>query len=292
MNSQESGRTVVRALEELRVHPAVEEIGFGAFLGDLNQAARSQDHLPPTEPIFVTQTGLILAGFGRWRLAAYRKTPTIECVEYTLSDEDALRFMLALQRRRNGWNPFIRIRLALQLERALEQRALINMQLGGKHKGSATLPKAAQIDVREQMAAIAGVGSRNVSKVKEILERGHPRIIDELLNGSISINRGHLLCRIPLQKQVEVLTEECCDRAASEVEREVLSRHDLLGVDAPAVLDTLQKQEVLQPGSVVIQLSRRKRSVVLLGEDIQAHIRQSTRLPCHEIQAATQEDLA
>ncbi len=35
------------------------------------------------------------------------------------------------------------------------------MRLGGKHKGSATLPKAAHIDVREEMAAIAGVGSRN-----------------------------------------------------------------------------------------------------------------------------------
>jgi hypothetical protein len=96
---------------------------------------------------------------------------TIECLEYTLTDEDALLFMLSLQKRRNHWNPFIRIRLALKLEGALQQRALTNMQMGGKYKGSATLPKAAQIDVREQIAAIAGSGGRNVSKVKEILDK-------------------------------------------------------------------------------------------------------------------------
>jgi len=281
MNVQESGRTVVRVLEELRVHPAVAEIGFGAFLADLNEAARSQDHMPPVEPIFVTHTGLILAGFGRWRLAVYQKTPTLECVEYNLPEEDALRFMLTLQRRRNGWNPFIRIRLALKLEQTLQQSALINMQLGGKHKGSATLPNAAHIDVREQMATIAGVGARNVSKVKEILERGHPRIIGELLNGSISINRGHLMCRLPLQKQLDALTEEYCGRVASDVERKVLSGQNLQqpAADATTVLDMLQQQERLQPGSIAVRLSRRKQSAILLGDYLQTYIRQRMRLP-------------
>jgi hypothetical protein len=276
----EGGRTVVRALEELRVHPALEEIGFGELLPDLNEAARSQNQGSPGEPIFVTQTGVILAGFGRWRLAVYRKVPSIECVEYSLTEEDALQFMLTLQKRRNGWNSFIRIRLALKLERRLQQRALINMQMGGKYKGSATLPKAGQIDVREQIATIAGVGGRNVSKVKEILEKGHPRIIGELVGGSISINRAHLLCRLPLRRQLEALTEEYCDRAVSEVEGEVLFRQgkDKPVLDATTVLNSLQQQELLQPGSVSVRLSRRRQSVILIGEDLQTHIRQSTGL--------------
>jgi hypothetical protein len=112
-----------------------------------------------------------MAGFGPWRIAVLRQVPTIECLEYALADEGALQFILSLQKRRNHWNPFIRIRLALKLEGALQQRALTNMQTGGKYKGSATLPKASQIDVREEIAAIAGAGGRYVSKVKEILDR-------------------------------------------------------------------------------------------------------------------------
>lgn len=119
--------------------------------------------------------------------------------------------MLSLQKKHNYWNPFVRIRLALKLEGTLQQRALVNMQLGGKHKGSAILPKSAQIDVREHIAAIAGVGGRNVSKVKEVLEKGHPRILGGLANGSISINSAHQFCRLPSSKQLEALTEEYCD---------------------------------------------------------------------------------
>ncbi len=280
MTVQEGCRTAVRALEELRLHPALEEIGFCAFLPELNEAARSQDQMSTEEPIFVTETGVILAGFGRWQLAVSRTTPSIECVEYGLSDEDALQFMLNLQKRRNGWNSFIRIRLALKLEGALQGRALTNMKMGGKYKGLATLPKAAQIDVREQIAAIAGVGGRNVSKVKEILEKGHPRIRAELVNGSISINRAHLLSRLPLRSQLEALTEEYCDRVASEVEDELLFRQgrDELTLGNAAVLNSLQQQELQQPGSVSVRISRRKQSVILVGEDLQARIRQSTNL--------------
>jgi hypothetical protein len=199
------GRTVVRSLQELRIHPVLEEIGFCAVLPELQEVLRCQDTMMPEQPILVTQNGVILAGFGRWRMAVSRQLPSIECLEYTLTDDDALQFMLSLQKRGNRWNAFIRIRLALRLEETLQQRAVTNMQMGGRYKGSATLPKAAQIDVREQIAAIAGAGGRNVSKVKEILDKGHPRILGELAYGSISINRAHLLCGLPRSTQTEAL---------------------------------------------------------------------------------------
>jgi len=274
------GRTVLRHLDELRVHPALDEIGFCAFLSEVSEAGRSQGPMSTEEPIFVTLTGVILSGFGRWQLAVSQKISSVECVEYSLTDEEALQFMLSLQKRRNGWNPFIRIRLALKLEGALQERALTNMQMGGKYKGLANLPKAAQIDVREQIAAIAGVGGRNVSKVKQILEKGHPRIVGELVTGSISINRAHLLCRLPPRRQLEALTEEYCDRVASEVEDELLFRQgsDNRVLEATTVLNTLQQQELLRPGSVSVQISRSKRSVILVGEDLQARIHQSRNL--------------
>jgi hypothetical protein len=136
------------------------------------------------------------------------------------------------------------------------------------------------MDVRGHIASIAGVGGRNVSKVKEILKTGHPRIIDELVNGSISINRGHLLCRLPLRRQVEALTEEYCDRVASEVEDELLFRQgkEELKLGATVLLNSLQQQELQRPGSVSFQISRRKRSVILVGKDLQARIHHSPDL--------------
>jgi hypothetical protein len=275
----DDGRIVVRFLRELRIHPALEETGCCAFLPELQEVARCQGPVLPEQPVLVTHNGVILAGFGRWRMAVSRRVLTIECREYTLTDEDALQFMLSLQKRRNHWNPFIRIRLALKLEGTLQQRALSNMQMGGKYKGSATLPKAAQIDVREQIAAIAGTGGRNVSKVKEILDKSHPRILGELANGSISINRAHQFCRLPFAKQVEALTEEYCERVASDIERDLLCQgKDNRPLEGTAVLKTLQQQEEHQPGSVSIQFSRRKRSVILVGEDLQSRMRERARL--------------
>lgn len=265
------GRSVVRSLQELRIHPALVEIGFCAFLPELQEVARRQDTVVPEQPVLVTQSGVILAGFGRWQMAVSQRVPSIECVEYTLPDDDALQFMLSLQKKRgNHWNAFIRIRLALMLEGTLQQRALTNMQMGGRYKGSATLPKAAQIDVREQIAAIAGAGGRNVSKVKEILDKGHARILGEVANGSMSINRAHLLSRLSRSTQLEALTDEYCDRVASDIEGELLQQAiDNRPLETTAVLTSLQQQEKRQPGSVSIRLSRRKRSVVLVGEDMQ-----------------------
>lgn len=154
------------------------------------------------------------------------------------------------------------------------------MQRGGKYKGLATLPKAAQTHIREQIAAIAGVGGRNVGKVKEILEKGHPRIIGELVNGSISINRAHLVCRLPLGTQVEALTEGYCDKVVREIEDVLLFRQ---GQDAPRlgatlVMNSLKEQELQHPGSISVRISRSKRSVILVGEDLRGRIQQITNL--------------
>src|SRR5436305_9666897 len=113
---RDDGRTVLRFLQELRIHPALEETGFCAFLPELQEVARCQDPVLPEQPVVVTHDGLILAGFVRWRIAVSRRVPSIVCLEYTLTDEDALQFMLSLQKSRNYWNSFIRIRLALKLE--------------------------------------------------------------------------------------------------------------------------------------------------------------------------------
>lgn len=272
MTVQQKGRTVVRDLVQLRVHPALEEIGYCGFLPELGEAARSGDQVSTEEPIFVTHTGLILAGFGRWRLAVSRQIPQIECVEYSLTDEDALQFMLRLQKRHTGWNPFVRIRLALRLEGTLQQRALTNMQIGGKYKGLANLPEAQRVDVRQEIAKIAGVGAsgRNVSSVKKILQTAHPRLISALQDGTLTINRALHFCKLDMDHQVAEFVRLGEDRATMNVIRQSLGRLKKQSnlPDAAGALEALQRMEAVQPGSVIVRVGRLTRTVVLVGQDL------------------------
>jgi hypothetical protein len=264
-------RNTVRPLQELRIHPALEESGFHVFLPEFQEVARVQSLKMPKQPVLVTKSGLILSGFGLWRMAVLKRDTAMECLEYSLTDEAALEFMLILQKKQSHWNPFIRIHLALRMEETLQERALANMQAGGKYKGLATLPKAARINVRKQIAAIAGVGSRNVSKVKEIILKGHPRILGELASGGISINCGHKLCKRPFAKQLEALTEKYCGRVLDDVEADLIRNAERERfLESSALLDILQRHELDQPGSVAVRFSSRKRTIVLVGEDLRS----------------------
>src|SRR5438270_1254787 len=62
------GRPVVRSVDQLRLHRALEELEWTGVVNEFNDAARLKDQSVPV-PILVTTNGTILAGFGRWRLA-------------------------------------------------------------------------------------------------------------------------------------------------------------------------------------------------------------------------------
>jgi hypothetical protein len=166
----------------------------------------------------------ILAGFGRWRLAVAQGTHEVQCIEIPISEEESLRFILNRHKPRPGWNAFVRIRAALTEEPYLQQRALENMRAGGRQKGSANLPEAQHINVRQQIADDAGVGTRNVSNVKTILKTAHPRLIAALMNGTLSINRAMQFCKLPQAEQLECLVRRAEDCEISKVIRQSVAR--------------------------------------------------------------------
>jgi hypothetical protein len=94
---------VVRSPEQLRLHPALEELGWVGVIGELNEAVR-QTNLSVTEPILITTNGIVLAGLGRWRSAIFDGRPKINCSEYPFSDDQALQFILT-HHRREGCTP-------------------------------------------------------------------------------------------------------------------------------------------------------------------------------------------
>ncbi len=64
------GRPVSRSPEQLRLHRALDELDWVGMIGELNEAVRLKN-ASVAEPILITMNGTILAGFGRWRLAAF-----------------------------------------------------------------------------------------------------------------------------------------------------------------------------------------------------------------------------
>jgi hypothetical protein len=266
--SRVEGRPAVRSPLQLRLHRALEELGWTGEIDEFNEAARLS-HPSVTDPILITMSGTVLSGFGRWRSAVFDRRFEINCIEYPLSEDESLQFILTHHQTRCGWNDFVRIRLALTLEPNLQQKALDNMRTGGKFKGLANLPEAQHIDVRKEIARAAGVGDRNVSNVRTILQRAHPRLIEALRNGTLRINRAIQFCKLPRAAQLEQFIRYSEERATNRVIRRSIPqpKEKKASLDVLAVLDALQCQEARQPGSVAVRVGRHKRTVVLVGQD-------------------------
>jgi hypothetical protein len=265
------GRLVVRFPEQLRMHHALKEIALIGVIDEINEAARLKCQ-PVLEPILITKNGTILAGYERWQLALFEGRREIDCIEYPLSENESVQFILSHHRTRRGWNPFVRICLALTLESCFQQKALENMRSGGKYKGSASLPEVQRIDVREEIASVAAVGARSVSNTKTILKAAHPRLIAALRESALTINGAIQLCKLPKAEQLEQFIQRSEERATSKVIRRSINRprREASSLDAVTILDALQQQEVRQPGSVAVQVSRFQRTVVIIGRDLLA----------------------
>lgn len=262
------GRSVRRCPQDLRMHPAVEHIGANQ-IHELSEAAESRS-ATDSGPVHVTADGTILAGFGAWRLAKFGQLPEIECVEHSFDEEQSVQFILIHHQPRSGWNAFNRIRVALSLERLLQDRALENQRLGGKYKGSANLPKAQHLDIREQIARRAGVGTRNVTVVKTILRSAHPKLIEALACGLLTIHRAARLCSLSKSEQLKEFTAQTTNRVTDNVIRHSIT--ELLKADSKgetaALLGKLAQIEKQHRGSVLVRLTARRRTTVLLGQDI------------------------
>jgi hypothetical protein len=267
--SRLEGCPVVRSAAQLHLHAALVQLDLIDAVGELNEAARLKGQ-GVLEPILITTTGTLLTGIGRWQLAILEGKQEIACIEYPLADAEVLQFILAHYRRRQGWNDIVRIRIALILETSLQQKALDNQRAGGKCKGLASLPEAHRMDVREQIAHAAGVGARNVAKVRTILQSAHPMLIEALRDGTLSINRAFTWCGLRRLQQLEQLTRYRMEISTNKVIRQAVSRpkENKTCLDPVTVLQTLQMQEERQPGSVVVRAGRLPHTVILMGRDL------------------------
>ncbi len=257
-------RAVVRSSDQLRLHPALHELGLsGLFCSD-----QSNPHI--SEPVLITTNGVVMTGFRQLLGALVGKPADVDCFEQSISDDEALQFILRHHCTQSNWNAFNRIRIALKLEPALKLKAIANFRARGNDNGLANLPKAEYLDVRREIGRAAGVGGRNVSKVKEILNRAHPRLIDALRDGRLSIHRAAQLCVLPRAEQLNRFTDQASEQAISKLIRQSIVHIEGTPkeFDTKTILNTLLQRERQQPGSVEVRPSRFPRTIVLLDRGL------------------------
>jgi hypothetical protein len=115
---------------------------------------------------------------------------------------------------------------------------------------------------------MAGVGPANVSKVKFILSHAHPRIIDALKNGAISIHRASGWCALTKTEQVEKLAGYEEERAKARIiSKAILEPTEAVPSPAEAI-QNVQRQHTRNPGSVEVRVGRFRHSFIVLGEEL------------------------
>lgn len=204
LGNKSGGRTVIHAPHDLRPHPAYARHRVTVPTAKLSEL-RQQGELAFAEPLTITQDRFIVDGYARWELAKEKGNLQLVCVEYELSEAEALRFFLQRHCRSIGLNAFTRIILALELEPLFKEKARSNQQAGGLQKGSSKLTKAEQVHVRSELARAAVVSVGNISKVKQLLENVEPEILEALYDREVSIHWAWKLRKAASEDQLDAL---------------------------------------------------------------------------------------
>ena len=259
------GHQAIRSPGALRLHPAFNELNLADWLIHSESQGKPQ---AVHEPILITNQGILLTGFAEWHAAVCAGQGEIVCIEVALNADEALQLILTLHRPRAAWNDFTRTELALEQEPFFQSKALANQIAGGKYKGLANLPKAQQIDVREKIAELAGVCSRTVGRVKVILKRAHPCLVEALHNDTITINGAMEVCKFERTQQVEELARFLAQKSNNKTNRVYIDKLHVeqIGADLDIFFAKLQQFEATNPGSVEIRSGTGKKTVIIVGK--------------------------
>jgi hypothetical protein len=232
------GEFVTCGVRELHPHPSYVRHQFTVPASKLSVLAERGD-LAFREPLVITQDRTIVDGYARLQLAGLIGRQTLPCIEYELTEAEALHLLLQRHLRSDGLNAFSRVLLALDLEPSLREKALSNQRAGGQGKGSSKLTEAGRVDVRSGIAKAAGVCAGNITKVKRLMTTAHPEVLEALRSGEIRIHRAWRWSREPSEKQIEMLRLFRSKRGIGKTIRNLISRHKSKCLPAVSDLERL-----------------------------------------------------
>jgi hypothetical protein len=209
---------------ELRPHPSYARHKLSVDASKLSYLSERGD-LAFCDPIVVTRDRIVIDGYARLELAKRKGVPTLNCIERDLTLEEALEELLRAHCPSRGLTSFVRIELALDLEPYFREKALMNQQAGGQDKGLSKLTRAQQVDTRREIARLAGVGSGNVRKVKNILTHACSSLMQAARTQEVSINLADRWSHKPHVEQKECLRRSRIERGLKRTARNLVAAH-------------------------------------------------------------------
>jgi hypothetical protein len=240
-------QVVTCRLGELRSHPSYVRLGFTVPTCKLSALAELGE-LAFREPLAITPDRIVIDGYARWELARLTGQLDLRCVEYDLTEEEAVRWLLQKHRRSNGMNDFCRILLALELEPCLKGRAVLNQRLGGRMKALSNLTEDTTLDVRAEIAEAAAVSVGSVTKVKQLNGNVRPELWEALRSGEISIHRGWGWRTESEEKQWDALRIYRNKKGINKAIRTLISRHaSKAAATTPDVESLIKRLSRLKP---------------------------------------------
>jgi hypothetical protein len=140
---ESAGRLVSCLIEDLRPHPSLVRLQLVPSARDLSDAA-SRESRVFREPLTITQDRYILTGQADWTIARKRGEKVLTCFQLSMTEEEALLWLIQKHQRSSRLNDFNRIVLALQVEPWFKSRARSNQKPGDQIKGLSSLTESRQ----------------------------------------------------------------------------------------------------------------------------------------------------
>lgn len=137
----------------LRYHRAWPELGLENLpvRGSLKSSG-------PTEPLSISTSGIVIKGFDQFKTLRNWPDKEIQCLIYPFDDNQALHWIIQQSQPQDGYSPYARILLAIELlGDSITQTARENMRLGGKYKGFANLENLSELHRNKEVARITKV---------------------------------------------------------------------------------------------------------------------------------------
>ena len=270
-SSQARGEFVIRRPEQLRPHPSYVRHQLSVALSELSRLAQ-RGSSAFRQPISITQDGTLLEGYAQWQLARQQDCQDLMCVEYELSEYEALEWMVQNYRQPATLNDFCRILLALDLEPWLKHKARARQRTCGEQKASSNLTKAERLDVREEIADAAKVSVGNVSKVKNLIAFGHSDVLKALREGEISIHRAWTWLKTSPQGQQKALHTYLSERGLKKTIRKLVARHKfqakLKPPDVGSIIRQLSTLEADLLDSIDVLIVKAPGKTLSISEDL------------------------
>jgi hypothetical protein len=237
-------------LDELHPHPSYIRNGLTVSASQLSALVDLGD-LVFLDPVVITQDRFIVDGYGRVGLARRQGRLTLRCIEYDLTELQALHWLLQKHRGSKGLNDYSRILLALELESWFQEKARSNQRVGGETKGRSILTEADRVEVRAKIAEAADVSVGNISKVKQLQRTAIPEVLQALANGEVSIDRVWKWSKESPEEQREALWRFQSERGIRKTIRNLFPpNRSKNSRNEPEVCDLIKLSSAVQSGKL------------------------------------------